>query len=179
MSLTQASRALASDPVWRSLGALMSVPGVSHAPGCSAALSLLRQRNRKPYQGNHYGKPWEERQLAAQAWSSEVRFQGAFGRGHVGQLRAVSDVRGTGRPWWRTTRTVRQGYWIAGLFLTVGVANLATFPGGGSISKWVQLGVGIWGILVATLYLTTAVALRRYQRGTSVPATGQDGNPRL
>jgi hypothetical protein len=104
-----------------------------------------------------------------------------FAREHVGQLRAVSDARDTssGRPWWRTTRTVRQGYWIAGLFLIVGVTNLAAFPGGGPVSKWVQLGVGVWGLLLATLYLTTAVALRRYQRDTSGHATGQDGNPRL
>jgi impB/mucB/samB family len=108
-------------------------------------------------------------------------FQGAFGPEYVGYPRAVSDVRGasSGRPWWRTTRTVRQGYWLAGVFLIVGVTNLVAFPGGGSVSKWVQLGLGVLGLLMATLYLTTAVALRRYQRDTSGSATGQDGNPRL
>jgi hypothetical protein len=68
---------------------------------------------------------------------------------------------------------------MAGVFLIVGVTNLVAFPGGGSVSKWVQLGLGVLGLLMATLYLTTAVALRRYQRDTSGSATGQAGNPRL
>jgi hypothetical protein len=74
---------------------------------------------------------------------------------------------------------VRQGYWIAGLFLIVGVTNLVTFPGGGPVSKWLQLSLGVWSILIAALYLTTTIAFRRHQRNTSSPATGQGENPRL
>ena len=82
------------------------------------------------------------------------------------------------RPWWQTARTVRQGYACAAFFLVVGLTNLATFSGGGQISKWVQLGLGVWGMLLAALYLTTAIALRRYQTCTPDPGAGREADAR-
>jgi hypothetical protein len=74
---------------------------------------------------------------------------------------------------------VRQGYWTAAIFLLIGVGQLVTFPGGGPGSKWLHLGIGVFGILLGTGHLTSAVALGRYQRRTSDPAPGQEVNPRL
>jgi hypothetical protein len=76
------------------------------------------------------------------------------------------------------TRTVRQGYWMAGVFLLLGVGQLVTIPGSGPVSKWLHLGIGVFGILLGTGYLTTAIALRRYQSRTPEPATGHEVNPR-
>jgi hypothetical protein len=93
----------------------------------------------------------------------------AFGHGCIGQLPAVRDAKrvASTRPWWQTTRTVRQGYWMAGIFLLVGAGQLVTFPDGGAASKWLQLGTGVLGILLGTGYLMTAIALRRDQRRIS------------
>jgi hypothetical protein len=50
------------------------------------------------------------------------------------------------------------------VYLLVGAGNLIAFPGGGPDDKWVRLGLGVCALLVGIGYLTTAIALRRYQR---------------
>ena len=77
-------------------------------------------------------------------------------------------------PWWQTARTVRQGFWMAGVFLALGVGQLAILPGSGPISRWVHLGIGVGSILVGTAYLATTIALRR-QQGTLAEWPRQSG----
>jgi hypothetical protein len=68
------------------------------------------------------------------------------------------------RRWWQTTRTVRQGYLLAGLFLLIGAAELAASAGSGGAVSWAQLAVGLLASLTGVAYFTTALALRRHQR---------------
>jgi hypothetical protein len=66
-------------------------------------------------------------------------------------------------------RSARSGlllYGIAAVWLIIGVTNLATFSGGGPISKWFQLGPGILSIVLAVVWLTWAV-MRARARSTA------------
>jgi hypothetical protein len=67
---------------------------------------------------------------------------------------------------------------MAGIFLLIGTGQLITFPGGGPVSKWLELGIGVLGILLGTGYLMSAIALRRGERRTPDSATGQEANSR-
>jgi hypothetical protein len=82
-------------------------------------------------------------------------------------------------PWWQLSRTVRQGYWMGGIFLLVGLWQLVTFPGGGRVSKWLGLGIGVFATVLGILCLTSAVALRRRELRLSAPESGSDETPRL
>jgi len=93
----------------------------------------------------------------------------AFAPECVGQLRGVPYAGRVPRrqPWWQTTRTVRQGYWMAGGYLLVGAGELFFgFTSGRWAGRWGGLAVGAGFVLMGAVYLTTAVALRRRQRGT-------------
>ena len=81
----------------------------------------------------------------------------------------MSAMHNTGRPWWQTTRTVRQSYAFGGAWLLLGIGQLTTWiivPGGGSDGWW-RVAVGVVLIPLGVTYLTTGVMLRRYQRRTS------------
>ena len=65
-------------------------------------------------------------------------------------------------------RSARSGlllYGIAGVWLVVGVTNLAAFPSG-PISKWFQLSLGILSLVLAVVWLTWAV-MRTRARSTA------------
>jgi uncharacterized membrane protein HdeD (DUF308 family) len=66
-------------------------------------------------------------------------------------------------------RSARSGlllYGIAAVWLVVGVTNLATFSGGGPISKWFQLSLGVLSLVLAIVWLTWAV-MRTRARSTA------------
>jgi hypothetical protein len=52
---------------------------------------------------------------------------------------------------------------IGVVYLVVGVANLAAFSGGGPVSKWLQLGLGVLGLALAVVWLTWVVTVVRAQ----------------
>jgi hypothetical protein len=58
-------------------------------------------------------------------------------------------------PKWRMTRTLRQGYLLGAVWLIIGVPQLVAFSGGGSVSRWLGLGVGV-GLLATILGLDTS-----------------------
>lgn len=48
--------------------------------------------------------------------------------------------------------------------MTLGLGQLATFSGGGPVSKWVMLGDGVLLTILGVLCLASAVATGRRQR---------------
>jgi hypothetical protein len=82
-------------------------------------------------------------------------------------------------PKWRMTRTLRQGYLLAAVWLIIGVPQLAAFWGGGSVGRWLSLGVGLWATILGVGYLLTTLALRCRQRRTLGSPPGPDTAPRL
>jgi uncharacterized membrane protein len=58
------------------------------------------------------------------------------------------------RPVWLLTA-------IGLVWLVIGVTNLATFSGGGPVSKWLQLGLGILGLVLAAVWLTWVARMVR------------------
>lgn len=62
--------------------------------------------------------------------------------GRAGQLGHMADA-SSKPPKWRMTRTLRQGYLLAAVWLIIGLP-LATFWASGSFSRWLRLGVGVF-----------------------------------
>jgi hypothetical protein len=84
------------------------------------------------------------------------------------------------RPWWQTTRTVRQGYLLGGGNLILAVGELALFVSGTGLHRWLGLVTGLVFLGIAAVYLLSAFALRRRQgTTTSVPRHGDEGISRL
>ena len=54
------------------------------------------------------------------------------------------------------------------VMLVIGVSNLATFSGGGHLSKWIQLGVGILSLVLAVAWLTWTVRAARARNNVRV-----------
>lgn len=95
--------------------------------------------------------------------------------GRAGQLGHMADV-SPKPPKWRMTRTLRQGYLLAAVWLIIGLPQLVTFWASGSFSRWLRLGVGVFATILGAGYLVTTLALRR--RGLGSPP-GPDTIPRL
>jgi hypothetical protein len=82
-------------------------------------------------------------------------------------------------PKWRLTRTPRQGYLLAAVWLIIGVTQLAAFWGGGSVSRWLMFGVGLFGTILGAGYLLTTLAVRRREQRLSASASGPKETRRL
>jgi len=65
-------------------------------------------------------------------------------------------------PWWQTTKTIRQGLWLGGVFIVVGLGELVpAFLGRVNLLK-VIIGSGF--LAMGLVHLSSAVAMRRRQR---------------
>ena len=80
----------------------------------------------------------------------------------------MSNAQGAGepkKPWWQLTKTARQSFLLAAVWLVVGIANLVAIvsePSDVNWSHWLLLAIGG---LNGTAYLVNEIALRgRAQR---------------
>jgi hypothetical protein len=113
---------------------------------------------------------------------ANAMFVAELAQAWLGQLGSMVDVGGEPpkRPWWQTTRTVRQGYLLGGGNLILAVGELALFVSGTGLHRWLGLAIGLVFLVIAAIYLLSAFALRRRQRTTtSVSRHGDEGISRL
>jgi uncharacterized membrane protein HdeD (DUF308 family) len=68
--------------------------------------------------------------------------------------------------WWQTTKTARQGFWLGGIWMVIGLGDLL----------WGTISAVIWSLIPGAVFLVggvahlaSAVALRRRQRASVGP----------
>jgi hypothetical protein len=113
---------------------------------------------------------------------ANAMFVAELAQAWLGQMGDMVDVGGEPpkRPWWQTTRTVRQGYLLGGGNLILAMGELALFVSGTGLHRWLGLAIGLGFLGIAAIYLLSAFALRCRQRTTtSVSRHGDEGISRL
>jgi hypothetical protein len=91
----------------------------------------------------------------------------------------TSSIRSGKHPWWRVTRTVRQAWLLGCVWLAIALWQLVPYAlsvqGEGWGRWWVNLVIGLMMLLLAALYLGSAVARTRIQRRKScLPAVAAE-----
>jgi uncharacterized membrane protein HdeD (DUF308 family) len=78
----------------------------------------------------------------------------------------------TRTPWWKTTKTSRQGFMLGAVWAFVGLGDLVLVVAGGHV--W-YLFFGSGFLVIGIVYLASAFALRRREH-SAVSRTGQPGS---
>jgi hypothetical protein len=68
-------------------------------------------------------------------------------------------------PWWQTTKTVRQGLLLGGMFAVIGLSE-AVLAATGAASFWMLI-IGAGFFAIGPAHLTSAIAIRKRQQSAA------------